>query len=162
MWLVLWDNTILCNNFARWPQKIVAPSVAIKIARFRGPLPKEFEWVCVSTRGTRDYGMFDNDYESNLVLTFRCFVDIAHYVVQTSATRPIFGTNLRLWQFANRFNLGSRLPFLANCHKWRFVPKMGRVADVWSDVVACAPREYWNPGTFTRFLLNHFQLFKMI
>ncbi len=38
----------------------------------------------IQTRGTRDYGMCDVDFESNLVLTFICVVEISHYVVACS------------------------------------------------------------------------------
>jgi hypothetical protein len=38
----------------------------------------------MTRRGTRDYGMSDDDFESSLVLRLRCFVDIAHSVVACS------------------------------------------------------------------------------
>ncbi len=48
---------------------------------------------------------------------------------QPSATRPIFGTNLHFGHLLRNFNLNSWLTVLTNCLKWRFVRKMGRVAD---------------------------------
>ena len=35
---------------------------------------------CVGFRGTRDYGICDDEFESSLVLTLRCFVDIVDIV----------------------------------------------------------------------------------
>ena len=50
---------------------------------------------------------------------------------QPSATRPLFGTNLHFGHLPQNFNLSSWLSVLTNWLKWRFVPKMGRVADGW-------------------------------
>jgi hypothetical protein len=41
-------------------------------------------------RGTRDYGMCDVDFESNLVLTFICVVGISHFVVACSPDETSF------------------------------------------------------------------------
>ncbi len=50
---------------------------------------------------------------------------------QPSATHPIFGTNLHFGEFVETVSHEFRLKFGCKCLKWRFVPKMGWVADDW-------------------------------
>ena len=98
-------------------------------------------WSFVTTlcSPNEDFGTMNERWNVDFWLTFQWFVAQIKYShhrkvrrKQTSATRPLFGTNLHFGHLPQNFTLSSWLSALTNWLKWRFVPKRGRVANGWT------------------------------